>query len=62
MAEKTKKARLVATISPELLERLDAVCERIHVPRPNRSAAVEEALTTWVGAHEELARLGEEAD
>lgn len=48
----TKKQRLVATISPELLARLDAVCARIHRPKPNRSAAVEEALEAWVKRQE----------
>lgn len=55
-----RRVRVVVTIPEELRDRLDAVCAEIHVPKPNRSAAVEEALVEWVAREE--AELAEEVE
>ena len=50
-AEKHPRVRVAVTLPRDLVAEVDAVCERIHRPKPNRSAAIEEALTWWLEQH-----------
>jgi hypothetical protein len=53
-----KKRRMVVTIDPEVWERLRETCDRIHNPRPNLSAAVQEAVVLWLDLKREKAESG----
>ena len=43
-----KKRRVTVTIDPVIWEELRAMCKRLHYPRPNLSASVQEAVVLWL--------------
>jgi len=53
-----KRRRVTVTIDPGVWDELHAMCERIHYPRPNKSAAVEEAVVLWLDLKRERAEAG----
>ena len=52
-----KRERHSFTLPPDLMKEFREVCEKTHTPRPNYSAAVEEALRRWVEEHRRRGNL-----